>query len=193
MWNSHLPSKNKDQYVTWYVKPQYIIIGWKTFQAGYQMTLPAQTTILKWIENFNILGNVEIKTGRWGPSFSEKMFHIYNSSYWQQANISPRTAVAISEKAYSTYRTFWKASSHVSVPDNNSTSDIATISCSNGCLFQSSMNNMPSDSAFLCPMVFVMNVCFPSQDLRTVRALLLGAQHICTGEHKAQERFNNMK
>lgn len=52
-----LPLLLRTQYVTWYVQTQFLPTDRRNFQTPHLTLYPILITILRWIENFNSLGN----------------------------------------------------------------------------------------------------------------------------------------
>lgn len=90
---SSLIVQTKIQCIAWHVQQQLVKTGTINVQPRFQVTLPAHITIYRSVENFDHLGNVEIKTGwTWHPA-SEQMVHTANYYIFQHSERSLRRTV----------------------------------------------------------------------------------------------------
>lgn len=114
--------------VTWYALTQFITTILKNIQTQNLSFSAACTTVLRWIENFENLRNVENWTGCWCPPISKWKEQTGTSYLLKSRTTSLRKAVAdIGVLNSSIWKTLKKTSSHVSVQNFKSTSFPATI------------------------------------------------------------------
>ena len=60
--------QQKAQCVTWYNQTQSVTSVRRRFQTQYRRNPPARNSILRWVENFNSIGNVENRSGSGRPA-----------------------------------------------------------------------------------------------------------------------------
>lgn len=124
------------------VQRQAIKNVWRNFQTRNQNSLPACTTIMRLVENFNNLQNVEIRTGWERLIVFEQIGKKVNSYFRQHQTRSPRSAVTNLRILNSPIKNIMRARSHDSIPSFKWTSVITTRLCWTNGLSQSCMEIM---------------------------------------------------